>query len=174
MAVSVRKLREAVLQLLYCKEVSGSDEEGVSSFMMEELEISKRTVLNALERVNEVMAKHEEIDASIAEISEEYQFERIQRVERSILRLGVYELLYDEEIPAKVAIAEALRLSRKFSTPEAVSFINALLDNIYKQSLGEVTDKGKISEALKVLLDSQRLAQEAARQEKKDEDKVDF
>ena len=68
-----------------------------------------------------------------------YDIDRIHSVERNVLRLGIYELFFDPEIPPKVAIAEAIRMSKKFGTPESVSYVNAIMDNIYKRKQGTQT-----------------------------------
>ena len=73
-----------------------------------------------------------EIDAVIVTHSQAYDLERIPRVERNIVRLGIYELLFSPDVPRKVVIAEAMRLARKFATKEAASFVNALMDSVYK------------------------------------------
>nr|NGX48373.1 hypothetical protein [Chlamydiota bacterium] len=69
-----------------------------------------------------------------------YELERISRIERSILRLGLYELLYTD-LPDKVAITEAIRLTRKFATAEGGAFVNALLDAIYKDRDEVISEK---------------------------------
>ena len=79
--------------------------------------------------------------------------------------MGVYELLYDESIPPKVAISEAMRLAKKFGTPESATFVNALLDAIYKSSLGEQLDVTRLSESAKQLRKSEEIALEASLQE---------
>ena len=71
----------------------------------------------------------------ISETSLSYDLDRIHSVERNVLRLGIYELFYETEIPPKVAIAESIRLSKKFGTPESVSYVNAIIDNLYKRKL---------------------------------------
>lgn len=162
MAVPQKKLREAVLQLLYSEEFAGLEEEEVAPFMMGELSVPKRSMLECIERARSVMAKFEEIDILLEKTSQSYSFERIQRVELCILRLGAYELFYDDEIPPKVAISEALRLARKFSTPEAATFVNALLDFIYKSSLGSETDETLLSKVSAKLIQSEDLAKKAA------------
>ena len=173
MAVPQKKLREAVLQLLYSEELAGLEEEEAAPFMMGELSVPKRPMLECIERVRSIMEKFEEIDALLEETSLSYSFERIQRVELCILRLGAYELFYDDEIPPKVAIAEALRLARKFSTPEAATFINALLDFIYKKSLGDTIDSSVLSKVSENLIQSEDLAEKAALQSDKGDDEVD-
>ena len=101
-------------------------------FMMQELKTTRRAMLDAQERVNQIVAKLPEIDSQISSASTEYTFERISSVEKTILRLSLFELLFDPTIPPKVSIAEAVRLCRKFGTPESSQFVNALLDNVYK------------------------------------------
>jgi N utilization substance protein B len=68
----------------------------------------------------------------IAETSKEYELNRIPRVERNLLRLGAYEICYSD-VPPKVAINEAVRLTKKFATDESGNFINAILDAIFKK-----------------------------------------
>jgi N utilization substance protein B len=57
------------------------------------------------------------------------------------LRLGIFEIFFDSEIPAKVAIAEAIRLCRKFGTPESSQFVNAILDGVYKKHAALVSEE---------------------------------
>ncbi len=74
--------------------------------------------------------QREALDAKIAAASQEYALDRISKVERNVLRLGVFEL--QSELPPKVALSEAIRLCRKFGSPEGADFVNAVLDQIYK------------------------------------------
>lgn len=102
-------------------------------FMMQELKATRKAMVDARVRMGLVLAKLGEIDPLIAAGSTEYAFERISRVERTVLRLGIFEILFDDSIPPKVAIAEAIRLCRKFGTPESSQFVNAILDGVYKK-----------------------------------------
>jgi len=111
-----------------------------------------------------ILAELPEIDALIRNTSTSYRFERIQSIERNVLRLGIYEILYDDTIPPKVAIPEALRLSKKFGTPESAMFVNALLDTIYKTSIGEKLDEKALSESLQLMKKSEEIAAEASSQ----------
>lgn len=133
MALAQQKFREIVFQLLYSSDFVQSDGELMLDLIMNELEVSKKNVRTAQERVEKIREKLPEIDALIASVATSYDFDRIQSVIRNILRLGVYELQFDPEIPPKVAIAEAMRLSKKFSTPESASFVNAILDKLQKK-----------------------------------------
>lgn len=100
--------------------------------LMQELKAAKSGMTSAKERALAIAAKLEEIDPLIRSASNDYSFERISRVEKTILRLGVYEMLYDEALPPKVAIAEAIRLCRKFATRESAEYVNAIMDGVYK------------------------------------------
>jgi N utilization substance protein B len=132
MPLPPQKFREAVFQILYSQDFAPELEE-IIPFMMGELKTTRRAMLDAQVRVTQVLAKCSEIDPLIAESSTEYTFDRISRVEKTILRLGLFELLHDPSIPPKVAIAEAIRLCRKFGTPESSQFVNAILDGVYKK-----------------------------------------
>jgi N utilization substance protein B len=133
MTLPQQKFREIVLLLLYSHDFSDGDEEDSSALVMQELKVSKKYLLQAQELRRSIESKFEELDQRIKETATSYEFERIPRIERNILRLGAYELLYSPQIPGKVAISEAIRLSRKFASPESATFVNAVLDAIYKK-----------------------------------------
>ena len=76
----------------------------------------------------------ETLDPIIAEAAEHWRLERMNVLDRIVLRLAVYEFLHEPETPAKVVINEALELARIFSTDEAVRFVNGVLDKIARQS----------------------------------------
>jgi transcription antitermination protein NusB len=77
-----------------------------------------------------VAAHAAQLDPLIVEAAEHWRIERMNVMDRLILRLGVYELLHEPETPAKVVINEALELGRTFSADESVRFINGILDAI--------------------------------------------
>lgn len=160
MAVPQQKFRELVFQLLYSYDMGRANESDMIELMMAELAVTKKTVRTAQENVLAILSKQPEIDALIAKTSTSYAFERIQSVERNILRLGVYEVLFDDSIPPKVAIAEAIRLSRKFGTIESASFVNAILDHIYKEAQGESADSMQLTESAQLLIESEKIIEE--------------
>jgi len=81
-------------------------------------------------------SKAAEIDRRIAASSENWRLDRMAAVDRSILRLAVYEMA-ETDTPAAVVIDEALELARQFSTDESVAFVNGLLDAIRRQSAAQ-------------------------------------
>jgi N utilization substance protein B len=148
MAIAPQKLREIVFQLLYSRDMADAESADLLPLMMHELAVTRRIVQQALDRVDLIRAELPTIDQQIGDMASSYEFERIPRVERNILRLAVFELLYDPSVPPKVAIAEAIRLTRKFATPEAATFINAVLDAIFKMQKGEAVDSNAIVQAI--------------------------
>src|SRR5690348_1768104 len=100
MPLPPQKFREAVLQILFSQDYERGDE--IVPFMMEELKTTRRAMSEAYERAGQIREKLDEIDEKITKASTEYSFERISRVERSVLRLSLYELLFDATIPPKV------------------------------------------------------------------------
>lgn len=168
MALSQQKFREIVFQLLYSQDIAHSSEDSTVKLITTELAISMKNGRLAQERVALIQKKLSEIDSLITSVSTSYNFDRIQVVTRNILRLGIFEMFFDDKIPPKVAIAEAIRLSRKFNTPESASFVNALLDQLYQISLGGSTHLDKLSQHSEALESSEQRASEIA-QEKSSE-----
>lgn len=161
MSLPPKKLREVVFQMLYSRDMGHTEPDAILKLLVKELEISKSNAKLAEIKVEKILKSLSDLDIQIKNTSKSYDFNRIQRVERNILRLALYEMLHDEEIPPKVAIAESIRLARKFSTPESAHFINAILDAIYQESLGLKADEVLISEASKTLEQSEETATEA-------------
>jgi len=136
MALSLQKFREMVFQLVFSSDFSCLDEEEEKiEFMMKQLLVTKKSVREALEKERKVWSQKEKIDELIKASSHAYDFERISPVEKSILRLAVYELCCEESTPPKVVLSEAIRLTRKFATAESAGFVNAVLDAIYQAQI---------------------------------------
>ena len=71
-----------------------------------------------------------EIDSLLAEHSHNWRVERMSSVDRNILRIAVYEMLYGAEVPAQVVINEALEIAKRYSISDSVAFINGILDAV--------------------------------------------
>ncbi len=131
MALPPQKFREIVFQILFSREFASDEPLEIIAWLMRELKVTKRIMVEANERADLILARKGEIDEKIASFSTEYSFERISSVEKTILRLAVFEILFDSKIPPKVALAEAIRITRKFGSPEGAQFVNGLLDSLY-------------------------------------------
>ncbi|MGC2238879.1 MAG: transcription antitermination factor NusB [Pyrinomonadaceae bacterium] len=127
-----RKARECALQMLFAADVAKTGESALTTDYWSELgeaglddltrEFADKLVRGALQKL-------ETIDDRIRTRAEHWRIERMAIVDRNILRLAVYEFLF-EETPATVIINEALEIARRFSTFEATQFINGILDAI--------------------------------------------
>jgi len=133
MALVKQKFREMVFQILFSNIFITSEEKLIVPFIMKQIKTTKKNTLAALEYVKKVIASLNEIDAMIKKTSTAYEIERICKVEITILRLALYEMLFDKNIPCKVAIAEAIRLTKKFASAKSTSFVNAILDKIFQK-----------------------------------------
>jgi N utilization substance protein B len=76
--------------------------------------------------------KISEIDAAIVQALDHWKLDRLSRVDRSVLRIATSELLYDEEIPKKVAIQEGSRLAGQYGGHDSARFVNGVLDAIFR------------------------------------------
>lgn len=84
----------------------------------------------ARELVQGVQAHREEIDQLIEKHSHNWRLDRMSRIDRNVLRLGIFELKYRPDIPRKVTINEAVELGKNFGTEESSAFVNGLLDRV--------------------------------------------
>ncbi|PNV61223.1 transcription antitermination factor NusB [Clostridium sp. chh4-2] len=78
-------------------------------------------------KVEDIEAKIPDLDAKINKVAEGWKTKRMGKVELTILRLALYEILYDEEVPEKVAINEAVELAKKFGGDDSSAFVNGIL-----------------------------------------------
>lgn len=91
--------------------------------------------------VNGVLENQEALDAQIRPLAPEWPLEQIARIDRNILRLGLYELLYRaDQVPPKVAINEAVELAKAFGSDNSSKFINGVLGTAYRTLVEESTD----------------------------------
>jgi transcription antitermination protein NusB len=129
---SRRKARECALQMLFAADVSEAPAEAVvNAYWAElgELEVEPTARDFATRLATGTLANLETLDERIRSRAEHWRISRMAIVDRNILRLAVYEFLY-EPTPRTVAINEALEIARRFSTYEATQFINGILDAI--------------------------------------------
>jgi N utilization substance protein B len=86
--------------------------------------------------VNGFLNNQDRIDSRLQGLAEGWTLERMPNVDRAILRIAAWELLYNEEIPSEVAIAEAVALASELSTEESPKFINGILARLAKDRQG--------------------------------------
>ncbi len=127
-----REQRECIFQLLFRVEFNEKDEmqEQIDLFMddrKEEQKISRQDEAYILGKYEKVAEKLPEIDTMLEGASKGWKTARMGKAELTILRLAIYEMKFDEDIPEKVAINEAIELSKKFGGEEAPAFVNGVL-----------------------------------------------
>lgn len=131
----LRQARESALQMLYGWELSGDAlPEAIAGVRDLQLRppVADRDAL-AVQLAQGTARTLNRIDPMIAEAATNWRLERLAVIDRLVLRLAVYELLERPEVPPAVVINEALELARTFSGPDAVRFVNGVLDAIRKR-----------------------------------------
>jgi len=126
-----RRSRELAIKVLFHLGFSSDDPAIIFALICSNFGASEDVKPFSEELVLGVCGHLRELDSLIGKASKNWRLERIARVDRSILRLAVYELLYRDDIPPKVSINEAVDLGKKFGTEESGAFINGILDKIY-------------------------------------------
>jgi transcription antitermination factor NusB len=130
---SRRRARELALQVLFHLEYNPGDPDEVFNLICDNFGPSRSCRAFSRELVLGVCERKEELDELIRVSSQHWRLERMPRVDRAILRLGVFEILAMADIPSKVSIDEAVELGKTYGTEESGGFINGILDNIYNQ-----------------------------------------
>lgn len=127
-----REIREHIFKLLFLKEFNSAEEMyGQMSMYFEgvqDLEEKDRTYME--KKYESICQNMQKIDSILEETSKGWKLSRMNRADLSVLRLAVYEMNYDEEVPVKVAINEAVELSKRFGGEESASFVNGILGKI--------------------------------------------
>ncbi|EEH97680.1 transcription antitermination factor NusB [Clostridium tertium] len=129
-----KRSREIAMELLFGMTLSKNTLEETIETFIEDYEMNLKTI--DLEYIKGILAKVEEnitvIDQKIEEALTNWKIDRVSKVNISILRLAIAEMLYVEDVPEKVAINEAIELTKKYSDEKSVSFVNGVLDKAFK------------------------------------------
>jgi transcription antitermination factor NusB len=127
--------RELALQLLYMVDARGDEALlGVDDFLRQEAPDEAEAHAFARELLAGTLDHQEEIDKAISAAAQNWNLSRMALVDRNILRMAVYEMLYLKDIPAKVSINEAIEMGKRFSTQQSGAFINGILDRIRREN----------------------------------------
>ncbi|MBA3638378.1 MAG: transcription antitermination factor NusB [Acidobacteria bacterium] len=131
------RARAAALQMLYQCEVgrAGADESIVSYWAAENADADLGEPLRefANRLVRGTIDRRDEIDGMLANHAQNWRVERMNVIDRLVLRLAVFEMLTETDTPSKVIINEAIELARSFSGDAAVGFVNGVLDAVRKE-----------------------------------------
>lgn len=144
-----RQARIVALQTLYESDLAGHNATEVLERHVEDRRLDKAVAAFAGELVAGVVAHQEEIDARIQEAAPEWPLAQMARIDKNILRLAIYEILYNNSVPAKAAINEAVELAKLFGSDTSSRFVNGVLGTIFNrtQELAGLSASGAGSEA---------------------------
>jgi len=118
------------MQALFQIEMNPDDSAENLEMFCEHFSVGKSVKPFFLRLVEGVKSFKDEIDPLIERFSDNWKMGRMSRVDRNVMRIAVYELLYCDDIPEKVSINEAIDIGKKFGTDDSGAFINGILDSI--------------------------------------------
>ncbi len=139
-----RKAREAALQFLFQDDFGGAGSHGAED--IDErfdrfclfYQISHKARPYALELLHGIAARRQELDRIIRENAENWRLERIAIMDRNLLRIGAYEMVFAGDVPPQVAINEAVEIAKRFGSGDSPGFVNGVLDAVNtKRGAGE-------------------------------------
>lgn len=127
--MSRRELREQIFKLLFRVEFNKMEDmpEQEQLFFEEEGAVQEEDAVYVSDKYHKIREKLAEIDALLNEKAEGWDTTRMSKVDLTILRLAVYEIMYDESVPTGVAINEAVELAKKFGQDASSGFVNGIL-----------------------------------------------
>lgn len=134
------KARECALQILYGFDIRKTDIQEVLADYWKDRPEKEEVVEFANILIHGVLEHKQKIDSYIVKYTENWRIERMAIIDRNIIRMATYELLFIKDIPPKVSINEAVELAKKYSGEESGRFVNGVLDKINKT---ECKDKDK-------------------------------
>ena len=130
--MSRKELREHIFRMLFRIEFNSEEEmKEQETFYFEELEeATGKDQEYILNKYRAIVEKKDEIDTILNEVTEGWKTSRMNRVDLTILRLAVYEVKWDEDVPTGVAINEAVELAKKYSSDDGPAFVNGVLAKV--------------------------------------------
>jgi len=130
MAVRRRIVREKAMQALYAYELSREPIDTIIDTLVADLKKHRESFDFAKSLILKVLETSKELDTLIKDKVKNWEFSRLAVIDKIILRMGICELLYFEDIPPKVSINEAIEIARTFSTEKSDKFVNGVLDSV--------------------------------------------
>ena len=130
-----RKARESALQFLFQDDFTIDD---VPRYDITErfdlfcnlYQVNRKARPYTLDLVNGILSNRDHVDSLISQCAKNWRLERIAITDRNLLRIGVFEMLYCEDVPDQVAINEAVEIAKRYGSEESPAFINGILDAV--------------------------------------------
>jgi transcription antitermination protein NusB len=124
------KSREIALQALYEIDAVGHNSENALKQILSRVEVSNEIAGFSFELVNGTIENLEQLDQNIKDFAPAWPIDQISIIDRNILRLAIFEILHDNEIPVKVVINEAVELAKTFGSNNSSRFVNGVLGSV--------------------------------------------
>jgi len=134
-----RQARELAMQALFYMDIRKDASEETLEYFCDCFCPSKKSRPFFRKLVNGVLGKKGQIDALVERFSQNWNISRMSCVDRNVMRIAIYEMLYCDDIPPKVSINEAVDIGKKFGTQESGAFINGIMDSIREALVKEGT-----------------------------------
>ena len=130
-----REEREHLFKLLFCKDFHEAEEliEQTELYLTQQEVTDLEGFAPVKEKLAAIVKAEGSIDMVLAEAASGWKLNRMGKAELTILRIAAYEILYDEEVPEKVAINEAVELAKKYGSDMSSSFVNGVLAKVVKR-----------------------------------------
>ncbi|MCD8231038.1 MAG: transcription antitermination factor NusB [Clostridiales bacterium] len=126
--MSRREIRDQIFKILFRVEFYDREElENQIALFLEDLHADEKDSAYIVSKIRDIFAHLDEIDAQINAGAEKWKTGRMAKAELAIIRLAVYEMKYEEEIPVSVAINEAVELAKTYGSDHGASFVNGVL-----------------------------------------------
>jgi N utilization substance protein B len=136
-----RKARELALRMLYQGETNSDDPESALTNYCETFPYQQDIIDYARRLLAGIKQNQPIIDTKIADACEHWRLNRITYVDKNILRVGIYEMLFVPDVPPKVSIDEAIELGKKYGNEDSRVFINGILDKVMREYYGKQVSK---------------------------------
>ena len=124
------KARTIALQVLYEVDSAARPADSVVERLLSETDLNEETAAFVRELVAGAIGNKDKIDRSIKKYAPAWPLEQIAMIDRNILRLAIFEILFDNKVPVKVAVSEAVELAKTFGSESSPKFVNGVLGSV--------------------------------------------
>ncbi|MCS7263776.1 MAG: transcription antitermination factor NusB [Armatimonadetes bacterium] len=129
-----RRAREIALQILFQADVGNLPiEEAIEATLLDLSNLDRDVINYAIQLVKGTWSKKDELDRQIQNVATHWTLERMAAVDRNLIRIALYEMLYVPDVPYRVAINEAIELAKDYGTSESRRFVNGVLGALVRK-----------------------------------------
>lgn len=144
MASNRHLARTCVMQTIFIHEFRGGDSEKILSMILAEFAPKLKNADFAYDLLKGIIKKHKRILEIISKNAPEWPVEKIAPVDRAILEIGVYEIMFSKDVPPVVAINEAIEVAKHFGDTNSSKFINGVLSSVMNRLINKKKDRARL------------------------------